>query len=371
MITTVPQSPTLADLLSHLIRFPTITDAHATNRAALDWVEQQLTNLPLHILRLEHNDFPALIVTTRPTRTPRLWLQAHMDVVPAPVAAFEPRLAGGRLIGRGSYDMKFAIATFIALLQELGSKLSQYNLGLMITTDEEVGGQDGVHWLTQNGYRGEAVLLPDGGVNWEMETGAKGIVWWKLTSRGRASHASRPWNGVNAIDQLIRFVDELRRHTVIEPCGDPAHEHATLNLGRITGGTAANQVADTAEAYVDIRLTPGTTLDTVAAWVEAARQAIPGVDAETVVASAPYLVPDDGPGVMFRRIAERVTGHPLHNIIAHGASDARFFAAHNIPVITVRPTGGDHHGPAEWIDLADLDRFYQVIRDFTVEWAHD
>src|SRR5580700_6626796 len=106
----------LTDHLTHLVSFPTITKDQSTNRAAIDWIEQQLTGLPLHIRRLENHGFPILIATTKNTKNPKLWLAGHIDVVAAPPDSFKPRVVDGKLHGRGTHDMKFAIAAFITLV---------------------------------------------------------------------------------------------------------------------------------------------------------------------------------------------------------------------------------------------------------------
>lgn len=371
-MTTSPKPTTLTDLLSHLIRMPTVSSDHATNRAALDWVQEQLHHLPLTFKHLQNNGFPILIATTPGTenvKNPRLWLAGHMDVVPGATKDFTPKIHAGKLIGRGAYDMKFAIACFIRLLQELGPDLANYDLGLMLTSDEEVGGQSGVNWLINEGYRGQAALIPDGGFNWEMEVGAKGIVWADLTSTGESTHASTAWRGANALDRLIAYIGNVQSHAVTEPCGDPTHAHHTINLGHLLGGNVANQVPDHATAAIDFRLPPGLQVATIQQWLDDAAAAVPGVTYTLPLSDPAYHLPHNGPVKLFRTIASELTNHTLPNVISNGASDARFFARHNIPIVSVRPTGGNQHGSGEWIDLTDLENYYNVIRRFTREWA--
>jgi succinyl-diaminopimelate desuccinylase len=374
--TTQPPKPitkTLTDLLSHLVRMPTLTEDHATNRAALDWVEQQLTGLPLHIERLEHKGYPSLVATTtgvKDPKHPRLWLSAHLDVVPGPPTAFKPTIKNGRLYGRGTHDMKVGIAVFIALLQELGANLAHYDLGLMITSDEEIGGANGVRWLLNDrGYRGQAAYMPDSGANWSIEMGAKGVIWLEATATGRAAHASRPWNGLSAIDQLYRFVEHIRTHLKPEPCDDPAHAHTTLNFGTITGGSVPNQVADTATARIDIRVTPDTGLSTIRSWINEAAAATPGIRTKFLLADPPYLVRDQEPLNLIQRLTTEVTGYTPTATVAHGSSDARFFAAHHIPTITMSPLGSGFHVPEEWIDIDGLTDYYEVTRRFVHQWC--
>ncbi|MDF2461410.1 MAG: peptidase [Candidatus Saccharibacteria bacterium] len=367
---TTNTTQTLVELLSHLVRFPTVTSDHATNSAALDWVEEQLSGLPLHIRRYQSKGHPSLVATTRDTKSPKLWLAGHIDVVPGPSESYEPKVAGGRLYGRGAHDMKFALATFIALLQELGDSLAELDLGLMISSDEEVGGFNGVGYLVETlGYRGQTVFLPDTNSDWKFEMGAKGVMWWDVTAKGVASHAGRAWQGVNAIDELIRFVDHVRANFQTEPCHDPDHPHATFNLGTISGGTAANAVPDSASARIDIRYPAEVSADVIAFWFEAAHAAVPTVEAKLAITDTPYLVPNDGPIHHFERIAEAVTGRKLGRFVAHGSSDARFFARHGGHSVNICPTGSGFHMPTEWIDIADLTRFYEVTRQFVQDWA--
>jgi succinyl-diaminopimelate desuccinylase len=373
MPTTTTPTTSLIKQLSRLISLPTVTSDRAANLAAQDYVAEQLHGLPLTIKRYTNKGYPSLVATTQAVKGgkhPRLWLAGHLDVVPGAAKDFRPLVKGGRLIGRGAYDMKFAIAGFLQLLQDLGPELEHYSLGLMLTSDEEVSGRDGVEWLVnQQGYRGEAVLLPECGTSWTIATGSKGIMTWQLRSRGQASHASRPWNGTNAIDQLVAFVNIIKAHLPAEPCGDEDHAHGTVNLGIIHGGEVPNQVPDYAEAQVDIRLMPETTTAQVSTWFETAAETVPGVGAEIISSSEADVAPITAPGELFCSIAKAVTGHSPAPMLTHGSSDARYFAPHNIPVISVPPTGGGQHSDYEWIDLASLKQYYEIMRRFTEQWA--
>jgi succinyl-diaminopimelate desuccinylase len=360
----------LTDLLYHLVSFPTITNKTETSRVAIDWIEEQLRGLPLHIRRLEHNGFPSLVATTRDTKNPRLWLAGHIDVVSAPPESFKPVVKNGRLYGRGTHDMKFAIAAFITLLQELGEDLPSYDLGLMITSDEEVGGFDGVKWLLNDlGYRGQAVIIPDSNGSWSMEMGAKGIMWCELTATGKAAHAGRAWEGDNAIDRIIGFTTYLKTHFASEPCGDPGHKHSTFNLATITGGTSTNQVPASATATLDIRTAPEISQDTVVGWLRDAELKFPSVKAKVLIADPAYTVKPNVAVELFEKLTQQVTGHDIRHFISHGTSDARFFARYDIPTINVTPIGSGYHVDEEWIDLEDLGRFYDILNRFTETWT--
>ncbi len=364
---------TLTDTLIHLVRFPTVTGDNATNSAALDWLEQQLSGLPLQIQRLENHGVPALIATTtgaKDPKSPSLWLAAHMDVVaPSGPDDFTPVVKDGRVYGRGTHDMKYSIASYIVLLNELAPILDQYDLGLFITADEEVGGELGAGWLVNNrGYRGGAVLLPDTSTAWQAEMGGKGISRWTLTATGRAAHSSRPWQGINAIDELMRAVNLLRSNVPTEPCGDTHHRHATINLARITGGTAINQVPNSATAEIDVRFPEEISLDDIRGWFTDIT-AVPHVTAEIITEALPYRTKSHPVLNQYEAIVKEVTGQTVTRYLSHGSADARWFAFKDVPVINVGISGSGYHTSPEWIEISDLSNFYEITRRFADAWA--
>jgi len=125
--------------------------------------------------------------------------------------------------------MKFAIACYLKLLQNLREDISKYNLGVMITSDEEIGGHNGVKALLDKGYRSKVCFLPDGGREWQFERGAKGAWHLLVESYGKSSHGSRPWQAKNALSQLIDFLNILKKEFTSEPCRDKFHYPNTLN----------------------------------------------------------------------------------------------------------------------------------------------
>jgi succinyl-diaminopimelate desuccinylase len=364
---------TLTALLTHLVRFPTITGDNATNRAALDWVEQQLHGLPLDIKRLDNHGVPALVATTpgvSDANKPKLWLMAHMDVVAGEAADFTAVQHQGRLYGRGSHDMKFAIACFIALLRDLGPDLPNYDLGLLLTCDEEAGGRYGARWLVQDlGYRGSAVFVPDSSTPWKMQVSAKGIARFKLTANGQAAHASRPWQGSNAIDTLMAFANQVRSNVPTEPCTDPHHRHNTVNLSTINGGLAVNQVPASATAEIDVRYNPDTNYDVIAGWIEQAKATVPNVDAELIVSDPPYHVDPGEAGEIFKAANLEIAGQEINDHHAHGSSDDRWFGWVGVPAVNVGVIGSGYHTSPEWVDIADLVRYYKVTQRFVTKFS--
>ena len=54
----------------------------------------------------------------------RLVLHGHLDVVPGHPEQFSPRVEGGRLFGRGAYDMKSALASMMLAVADLSGDMA-------------------------------------------------------------------------------------------------------------------------------------------------------------------------------------------------------------------------------------------------------
>lgn len=356
---------TTEQILKKLITFKTISKNHEENDACLSWIKKQTKSLPIFTTGIRRQSFPSVVVTTRKTKRPAIWLAAHIDVVPGAASSFIPKQKGNRLYGRGTFDMKFAVACYIKLLQDLGSDLPRCNFGIMLTSDEEVGGANGAKYLVDKGYRSNVVILPDGGADWKIEKGAKGVLQLRVVSRGVSGHGSRPWSGRNAIVTLAEFLLLLQKEFVAEPCRDTMHRHATCNIGKIEGGAAINQIPDYAMAHVDIRLTSEKERKIVEKIVFTLQKRYKGIRVETEATGKSYQFDLGLPYFKrFSEVARKKYGIRTGSVFSHGSSDARFFAEKGIPVISTRPKGGGHHSEREWIDTTDLNRFYEVLKDF-------
>lgn len=357
----------LENTLKKLISFPTVSDDQEANKHALTWIEQQVKGLPLFVRTHTKNGHPSLILTTRKTTSPTLWLQAHLDVVPGSPDVFRARTRGRRLYGRGAYDMKFAIAAYIELLLDLGKDLTHYDFGVMLTTDEETGGRHGVRSLLfDEGYRADVCFLPDGGENWNFEKSAKGILRIKIESIGKTGHGARPWLGHDANAQLVEYLRRLQAAFNRLRTKDPDKKpYPTLTLGILRGGEVANQIPAYAEAQLDVRFPPSFSREKIHKLLRSAKRPGEKIVVREIRHSSTYSndVTDSYHKIMSDIITSIRRRRP-GTIISHGSSDARHFRNLDIPVILIRPRGGNAHSEKEWIDLPDLTTYYRCVREF-------
>ncbi len=360
----------LKQLLAELVAMPTVSSDQAASHKAMEWVRRQVAGLPLRIYESESGGYPALVLTTQKTHQPKVLLMAHMDVVPAPVPAFKLVEKAGLWRGRGVFDMKLAIAIYIKLLHELGDDLPHYDLGVMLTSDEEISGTHGVARLVEEGWLADVVVNLDASSHWELEVAAKGNNWFRVESVGVAGHGSRPWAHKSAIVTLMDFLTDLGKQFPAEPCADSQHRHNTLNVGTISGGTARNQIAGQAEATLDVRTMPDVKPADIAFLLKQAAGRHPGI---TVIPTEGGMSLQMDPENEYLRLAEhiitKVVGVKPKLVLSHGASDSRYMVAKGVPCIMTRPPGGGAHGDDEWVSAKGVEQLYKAVRDFTTQVA--
>ena len=61
---------------------------------------------------------------------------------------------------------------------------------------------------------------------------------------------------------------------------------------------------------------------------------------------------------------EAILGRRPRELREHGGSDARFLAAHGIPVIMSRPDCGNLHSRQEWIGIDSMIQFFEIYRAY-------
>jgi succinyl-diaminopimelate desuccinylase len=348
----------VVDLTQDLIRFKSMHSRPEEIQACMGFMESYLARNGVSYRRIEQNGIATLLVLRLDGTAPVL-LMSHVDVVDAPDELFEPRVANGKLYGRGSIDDKYAAALSLVLatehLQSLrarGQTQAKLPFGILISGDEEIGGHNGARAALSH-LKAEFAIALDGGHLRKIVLKEKGIVRLKLVARGKTAHGARPWLGENAIEKLIADYFKIKAHFASSA---PGHWHRTLNFSRIQAGKAVNQVPDYAEALFDIRYTENDDMDGV---VAAIRGEITG---EVEVVEREPLFQGGSTPYLDRLLA--VAGNPEIGC-EHGASDARFLSEFGIPGIVWGPDGDNSaHSIDEHVNIESLLRLHRILDEF-------
>ncbi|HET8575337.1 MAG TPA: M20 family metallopeptidase [Candidatus Paceibacterota bacterium] len=352
-------------LLRKIVSFQTVTGDHQKTEALFDFLKKELRGLPLFITHEKFGGYPSLLITTQKTKKPTLWLCSHVDVVPGEREQFTLQEKGRRLYGRGAYDMNFATAAYLKLLQKLGKKISEYDFGIMLTSDEEVGGFYGVNQLVKKGYRSKVAVVPDEGKDLNLNIASKGVWHLTVSTTGVAAHASHSWKGRSATTELTSFLHEVYETLFRDEHAKKDHWHRTFNIGTLKGCEALNQIPDYAEAGIDIRTVSQEEFAEVECAMEKMLKKYPHTKVKTKVQASAFALSLENPYAQeYVRLKEKVTKKKHIPQLCHGSCDARFFAEKGIPALVMIPTGAGEHGRKEWIDRKSLEQFEQILEMF-------
>ena len=194
--------------------------------------------------------------------TPPLCFTGHLDVVPLGVRPwthepFAGEIAGSRLYGRGSSDMKSGVAAFVTAVTRLARGLRESpGVVLVITASEETFCEGSRHLASLDGVLGRAgaIVVAEPTGNYPF-IGHKGALWLRARTRGITAHGSMPERGVNAVYTAARAALRLEQFR-FDAAPHPVLGAPTLNVGTFHGGLNVNSVPDFAEIDIDIRTIP-------------------------------------------------------------------------------------------------------------------
>ena len=294
----------LVALTRDLVRIPSVVrpgDPTATEAAVAAYIEQWMRRegFEVEVQDVAPGRPNVLGVLGDAGAGPTLLLEGHTDVVtegnPAEWthAPFGGDVVDGRLYGRGSADMKSGLAAAMiaaAALKRSGARLGgRLVVGALV--DEE-GDMIGAKHLctTPIGRALSAAIICEPEQN-ELCLEQRGVVWARVTVRGRMAHGAMPEAGINPITALGALLREapalerrLRRLCRRSPHLRPPTVTPTVVLSPAQGVPQSNVIPSAAQATLDVRLTPGPDADAVGKEIDLACQrameACPGAKVE-------------------------------------------------------------------------------------------
>ncbi len=289
-----------------------------------------------------------------------LTLCSHTDTV-YPLGLFkEPKVKTDdeKIYGPGVADCKGGIA--ISLLAMEALSLSGYTkrpIQLILQSDEEKNScpsnKETINYICEKAKSSVAFLNGEPSVKDTASLARKGIARYSFNIKGKAAHSSLCYKGANAIAEAAYKITELEKFK------DP--DGITCNCGLISGGSAANTVAETCSFVADIRFSTTKELDFI-------RETIKNITEKSFLEGCVTLSEE----ISLRPAMEE---SPLNydlldkiNCIfkengfseftprkANGGSDAAYITRCNIPCIdSVGLTGSSIHSINEYAELSSL-----------------
>lgn len=317
-----------------------------------------------------------LLITHRAPQPDAPWLmfESHMDTVGVEGMTIEPFAAAirdGRLYGRGSCDTKGTGAAMLWALRRYADAPPHQqpnHIALCYAADEEHG-MTGVRSLVRAwpslGFSPLGVIVgePTGLV---PIVAHNGCIRFRVRTRGRASHSSKPADGRNAVSMMAHVIRALE-DGYIAPLmardqADPLTGRAVASITIIRGGHQINVIPDRCAIDIDRRLIPGEDADAVIPAVKTvlddltARRPDIHCDIDELIGACPSLTPAAAQPLL-PRIEHALASCGL-TCAPRGApycTDAGDLAAAGIPTLVIGPgEGALAHTADESVALADI-----------------
>ncbi|MFC7140626.1 M20 family metallopeptidase [Halosimplex aquaticum] len=372
----------VADVARDLVSIP----SHEREAAAGDFVEEWLR---------EHTDATVTrdgagaqegrggnVVARKGAGGTSLALVGHHDVVPPDDSQVDDggyvvRESDGRLRGRGSADMKGAVAAALCAFRDADPP-DGAELVFASFVGEEVGGV-GARAAVDRGFAPDFAVVGEGSTGYsapgvtDVAVAHKGRRGSTLVAEGSAAHASEPEAGANAIYRASDAVDVVRDLEFPETEVMGRQLSGSVAVTEIEGGSAWNVIPERCEVTVDERTVPGERAplertEEVAGVTWTVDQDLPPMACDDAAfADAVLTAARDAQAE--EDAAAPGDGTPEHVVKPH-ATDAGWLADAGTTCVVCGPAEpGEAHTATESVSLAALDRCYEIYRDVAESWS--
>ncbi|MEQ8743041.1 acetylornithine deacetylase [Parasphingorhabdus sp.] len=366
--------PAARNILSRLIAFD--TTSRNSNLALIAWVEDYLSGHGVASTRVGNADASKanLYASVGPEVEGGVILSGHSDVVPVDGQDWDSdpwtvTERNGLLHGRGTCDMKGFIALALAAVPLFKNGAKPVHLAF--SYDEEVGCLGAPAMIEEMAAKlpkpalaiiGEPTMM-------KVVTGHKGITVHEVEVLGHEAHSSLPHIGLSANMVAVELMHDLAdlARTLWEQ-GDPdspfVPPHATLTIGTMAGGTAANILARRAHFVFDLRCPPGVDPEAILAPFKAKVAALDGEMrgafpeagvTVTRLSNAPPMTPAGSEAA--EAFVRRLTGdNSPSGVVSYAAEAGQFQQAGFATVICGPGSIEQAHQPNEYLAVEQFAR---------------
>lgn len=359
----------LLETAETLLSMRTTADCPEMLARAIDFVEVFFQQSPVKIERSEEQGKPAAVITTLETRYPSVLLQGHLDVVEALPEQFLPRRAGNRLFARGAVDMKAFVAVAMHVLRDLAVECPGIDAGLMVTTDEEIGGDCGAGRLVREGWSTELLVNGDGGHGDAVSFAEKGIVQVDVEAVNQPGQRYAPWDGESAANVLLRHLVRGLELLCPQQRSLTAQENWGTTYCILSMSSSSPSPMPPSRATASIRLYWAGCETGEMITRQVSRALAPLQARVTVVAPPVHIDPGDERLQSLRSLLETHLGRPFAVRADNGASDAKWFAGSGAGIVLLRFPGGGAHTPKEWLEIDAFVPLYKALKEYVVRHA--
>ncbi|WOE40861.1 succinyl-diaminopimelate desuccinylase [Acinetobacter chinensis] len=372
------QSETL-DLSLQLLRQPSVTPV---DHSCQEIMAERLKKIGFNIESMRFEDVDNLWARKGNT-SPVFCFAGHTDVVPtgSPESwnsdPFAPEIRDGKLYGRGSADMKTALAAMVVASERFVQKYPDHkgSIAFLITSDEEGPSINGTVKVV------EALEARNEKMTWCLvgepsstdhlgdivKNGRRGSLNAVLTVKGKQGHVAYPHLAINPIHTASKAITEL-----CETVWDNGNEYfpaTSFQISNIQSGTGAtNVVPGTMTVTFNFRYSTEVTADELKERViELLDRHGVEYDIQWTLSGLPFLTPVGELVNAARTAIKNVTSTETELSTSGGTSDGRFIAPTGAQVLELGVLNATIHQVNEHVNVADLEPLAEIYEQILVE----
>ena len=360
------------DLSLQLLRQPSVTpvDHNCQNIMA-----ERLKKIGFNIESMRFDDVDNLWAR-KGTEAPVFCFAGHTDVVPTGNLdawnsdPFAPEIRDGKLYGRGSADMKTALAAMVVASERFVAKHPNHkgSIAFLITSDEEGPSINGtakvIETLEARNEKMKWCLVGEPSSTHQLgdivKNGRRGSLNAVLTVKGKQGHVAYPHLAINPIHMASKAVAEL-----CDTVWDQGNEYfpaTSFQVSNIQAGTGAtNVVPGTMTVTFNFRYSTELTAEELKARVlEILDRHGLVYDIKWTHSGLPFLTPVGELVNAAKNAIRNVTGVETELSTSGGTSDGRFIAPTGAQVLELGVLNASIHQIDEHVNVADLEPLAEI-----------
>lgn len=367
------------DLSLQLLRQPSVTpiDHNCQNIMA-----DRLSKIGFDIENMRFEDVDNLWAR-RGSASPVFCFAGHTDVVPTGNLEawnsdpFAPEIRDGKLYGRGSADMKTALAAMVIASERFIEKHPNHkgSIAFLITSDEEGPSINGTVKVI------ETLEARNEKMNWCLvgepsstntlgdivKNGRRGSLNANLTVKGKQGHVAYPHLAINPIHTISAALAEL-----CDTVWDQGNEYfpaTTFQVSNINAGTGAtNVVPGTLNTLFNFRYSTEVTAEQLKErTLEILDRHQVDYEIQWTLSGLPFLTPVGELVNAAKNAIRKVTGTETELSTSGGTSDGRFIAPTGAQVLELGVLNATIHQINEHVNIDELEPLAEIYEQILVE----
>ena len=366
----------LIDLAKSLLEIKSISP---NDNGCFDIVESYLEPLGFETKRINYLNVENLYSTIG-SKGPLFCFLGHTDVVPSgpeelwDIDPFKPEVIDDYLIGRGSADMKSAVATFLLTAKEFleENPNPNFRLCVFLTSNEEGQLKDGkINKIIQDlqdasehidyclvGEASSSSKLAD-----TIRLGRRGSLSGSLIIKGKQGHVAYPEKVNNPIHIAGKFIDTLKE--MVWDQGNEFFQPTSFQISNINSGTGAtNVVPGHLEMKFNLRFSSESSEESLKEKILNVLEEH-GIDYEIewVLNAIPFITKQTFFKDVVIKSIDSIMGYKPEINNGGGTSDGRWIAPMGTEVIELGPINETIHQINEKVNIHDLDNLKNIYKE--------